>query len=214
MRWQASLGDISQVGGVVASADAAFSSTPPAAWGLKTGEQLWRASLSGPTIGGPALSPDGRTVYLSGVRADNTDGMVVALDADTGAVLWQVDVDGGLINPLDRLWAVDDLVVIPGLEGKIIVLDAATGAERWRFEPPAARLGGITVDHGRVWFMLENARLYGLDLKTGRPVARLTELELSLNGMGLTQRPSFVGDRILYAAGLILLGLELPEAMP
>ena len=118
------------------------------------------------------------------------------------------------MSPLDQLWAQDDLVVVPDLSGKVIVLDAETGAERWRFAPPVGRLGTITVARDRVWFMLENARLYGLDLATGRPIARLTELELSLNGQGLTQRPTFVGDRLIFPAGLMLLGLEPPEDEP
>jgi hypothetical protein len=91
------------------------------------------------------------------------------------------------------------------------VLDARTGAERWRFTPPGGRLGNITVARGQVWLMLENARLYGLDLHTGKPTARLTDLDLSLNGQGLTQRPTFVGDRLLFPAGLFLIGLSLPE---
>jgi hypothetical protein len=100
------------------------------------------------------------------------------------------------------------------MDGKVVVLDAETGTERWRFNPPIGRLGGVTVERGQVWLMLENARLYGLDLRSGRPTARLTELEMNLNGQGLTQRPSFVGDRLIFPAGLTLLGLELPREQP
>ncbi|MGE3911299.1 MAG: PQQ-binding-like beta-propeller repeat protein, partial [Chloroflexota bacterium] len=214
MLWQANLGSVSQVGGVAAGADAAFTSTPPAAWDLNTGRQRWQAEFPGWTIGGPALSADGQTVYFAGVRADNTSGMVAAVRAVDGQVRWQVDVENALINPLDTLTVSDGLVVLPALQGKVVVLDAASGAERWRFEPPTDRLGGVTVARDRVWFMLENARLYGLDLQSGKPVARLTDLEMNLNGQGLTQRPTFIGDRLLFAAGLSLLAVDLPEDEP
>ena len=49
---------------------------------------------------------------------------------------------------------------------------------------------------------------------TGHPMARLTELELNLIGQGLTQRPTFVGDRLIYPAGLMVLGLTPPEDEP
>jgi outer membrane protein assembly factor BamB len=170
--------------------------------------------IPGVVLGGPVVSPDGQTVYVGGINAAGESGMVAALSTATGAVLWQVDLDDGIMAPLDRLWAEDDLVVVPDLSGKVIVLDAGTGAERWRFTPPVGRLGNVTVARDRVWFMLENARLYGLDLATGRPTARLSELELSLNGQGLTQRPAFVGDRLIFPAGLMLLGLEPPDEEP
>jgi outer membrane protein assembly factor BamB len=214
MRWQATLGPITQIGGVVAGADSAYTSTPPAAWDLRTGAPRWRTPLAGVTVGGPALASDGQTLFVGGVNAANTGGMVAALDAATGAVRWQVDLDNAVINPLDQLWAVDDLVVVPDLGGKVIVLDAGTGAERWRFTPPTGRLGNVTVARGQVWLMLDNSRLYGLDLHNGRPTARLSDLELSLNGQGLTQRPTFVGDRLLFPAGLNLIAANLPEDAP
>jgi outer membrane protein assembly factor BamB len=213
-RWQAALGPLTQVGGVIGNSDSAFTSTPPAAWDLQTGAQRWQVPFEGVAIGAPGLSPDGQTVYVAGINSAGTSGMVVALDAATGAERWRTDMDDGIISPLDQLWAVDDLVVVPDLKGKVIVLDAATGAERWRFTPPSPRLGNITVARGQVWLMLENARLYGLDLHNGHPTARLTDLELNLNGMGLTQRPVFVGDRLVFPAGLSLLGVTLPEDAP
>jgi outer membrane protein assembly factor BamB len=214
MRWQAGLGSLTQVGGVVAGGGSAYTSTPPAAWDLGTGAPRWRTSLDGVSLGGPALAPDGESLFVGGIAADNEHGNVTALDASTGAVRWEVNLDDAVMNPLDQLWAVEDLVVVPDISGKVIVLDAQTGAERWRFTPPINRLGNITVARGQVWLMLENARLYGLDLHGGKPTARLTDLEMGLNGQGLTQRPSFVGDRLIFPAGLVMVGLTLPEAAP
>jgi outer membrane protein assembly factor BamB len=213
-RWQAGLGTVTQVGGVAANGDTVFTSTPPAAWDLRTGAQRWQAAVPGVTVGGPALSDDGQTLYVAGIDQANSTGLVAALDSATGAVRWHVQLDDAVISPLDALSVQQGLLVIPDLNGKVVVLDAASGVEQWRFTPPTDRLGNVTVARGAVWFMLENARLYGLDLHTGRPVARLTELEMSLNGSGLTQRPTFVGDRLVYPAGLIIVGLDMPQDAP
>ena len=193
------------------AATTAFTSTPPAAWDLQSGAAaLAGAARAASRSADRRCRRTDRPSTSAGSTRPATTGTVAALDAATGAVVWQVDLEDAVMSPLDQLWAQDGLVVVPDLNGKVIVLDAETGAERWRFAPPVGRLGTITVARDRVWFMLENARLYGLDLATGRPVARLTELELSLNGQGLTQRPTFVGDRLLFPAGLMLLGLEPP----
>ena len=129
MRWNVSLGPVAQVGGVTASGDRAFTSTPPAAWDLQGGTQLWRATPTGVMLGGPTVGPDGQTVFVGGINAAGTAGTVAALSVATGAVVWQVDLEGAVMSPLDRLWAQDGLVVVPDLSGKVIVLDAETGAE-------------------------------------------------------------------------------------
>src|SRR6185503_12776371 len=100
------------------------------------GAQQWQATLPGVMLGGPTVAPDGQTVYVGGINAAGEAGMVAALGASTGAVLWQVDLEDGVMAPLDRLWVQDGLLVVPDLSGKVIVLDAETGAERWRFAPP------------------------------------------------------------------------------
>lgn len=210
-RWQASLGRVAQVGGVVAGSDVAFTAVPTAAWDLATGALRWRVDLPGLMVGGPALSADGGVLYVAGLRPDGSHGFVASLDATTGSTRWLAEIPDAVLAPLDRLWLDDGLVIVPDLGGKVVALDAETGTERWRFAPPAARLGNVTVGRGVVWFMLENARLYGLDLRTGRPIARLVDLELNLNGAGLTQRPALIGDRLLFPSDLIVVGVELPS---
>ncbi|WP_409331896.1 hypothetical protein [Trujillonella humicola] len=48
-----------------------------------------------PQVGGTALSPDGRVLYVSFGYHDDVPGRVVAFDAATGEVLDEVDVDPG-----------------------------------------------------------------------------------------------------------------------
>ena len=107
------------------------------------------------------------------------------------------------------------MLVVSGLDGSVVGLDVATGSEAWHHKPPSARFGGITVARGRAWLMLENARFFALDVRTGRVVARFSDLELSLNTQGLSQRPLVVGDRVLLMPiGLALFGFDVPEEAP
>lgn len=213
-RWRASLPDAAQGGGAVAGDGVAYVSAMPAAFDLATGARRWQTPLDGTPLGSPALAPDGSTLYAAMLRTDNASGVVVALDARTGAERWRTDTGDVVLRPIEPLWLEEGMLVVPGLSGKIVALDAATGAERWRFSPPGNRLGGVTVARDRVWFMLENARFYALDLETGRPVARFSDLEISLDTQGLAQRPLVAGDRVLMPIGLALLGFDVPDEAP
>ncbi|MBA2451408.1 MAG: PQQ-binding-like beta-propeller repeat protein [Chloroflexi bacterium] len=90
-------------------------------------------------------------------------------------------------------------------------LDAASGAERWRHEPEDGRFGGIAVEGGRVWLVLENGWVLALDAHTGLPIARFSALELNLAGAGAWHRPARIGDTIIVPLGLVTLGLEAPR---
>jgi outer membrane protein assembly factor BamB len=153
-------------------------------------------------------------LYVGTIRSDNAGGGVVALDAHTGAERWRAALGTTVLRLIEPLWLEDGVLVVPSSEADIVGLDAATGTERWRFHTPAARVGSLTVARGRVWFLLENARFYVLDLQDGRPVARFAEVELNLNTQGFSQRPVIVGNRVLMAAGLALFGFDVPEGTP
>jgi outer membrane protein assembly factor BamB len=64
------------------------------------------------------------------------NGQVVAIDAATGAILWDVEVDG---DPFGGATVVNDLVLTGTFQGDIYALDRATGAEVWRYRAP----GGV-----------------------------------------------------------------------
>ena len=213
LRWRVELPSAFR-SGVSAAGDLAVVSSPPSAFDLATGTPRWQAALEGAPIGSPALSADGATVYVGTLRQDVERGELVALDAHTGAERWRANLGEAVLSPLERPWVEEGMVVVPSLDGKVIGLEAETGVERWRFGPPVARLGGLTVDRGRAWFMLENARFFVLDVKTGVPAARFTDLELNLNGAGLSQRPLVLGRHVLMPIGLIMLGFDVPEGTP
>ena len=126
--------------------------------GIHSNDNL--TSLDGPTVvlpgtfGGvltPAAAADG-VVYVATINAPSTyepnveeniggnvgtmDGQVVAVDAATGAILWDVVVPG---DPTGGATVVNDLVLTATLQGQVLALDRKTGATLWTWDAP----GGI-----------------------------------------------------------------------
>ncbi|HEX9732818.1 MAG TPA: PQQ-binding-like beta-propeller repeat protein [Thermoanaerobaculia bacterium] len=111
------------------------------AYDVTTGEPVWRhrdaARFWDPHVdAGPRATPAlaGECVYTLGAT-----GILNALDADDGAVVWSLDVtsDAGAKLPtwgfVSSPLVVDDLLVVAA--GSLLAYDLATGAARWRALP-------------------------------------------------------------------------------
>ena len=111
----------------------------------RTGELLWKYDPQVPRAWGRNACCDvvnrGVAVWKGKVYVGSLDGRLIALDAGTGALLWEVmTIDTSrpyTITGAPRV--VKDLVIIGnggaeyGVRGYITAYDAATGEQRWRF---------------------------------------------------------------------------------
>jgi outer membrane protein assembly factor BamB len=213
VRWQTPLGGFGAIGGAVVQDDTVFVSTPPSAYDLATGALRWRtepANLGGLGLGGPSLDESGAILFVGAIDPRTDTGQVVALDAASGRPRWRGPLGTEAPRGTERLWLDGDTLIVPTLSGPVIGLDAGTGRERWRYRPTAPRLGSVTVADGRAWLVLENAHIVGLDTRTGQVVARFRDLNVSLNGQGINQRPALVDGRLVAAIGRMLLAFPLP----
>jgi outer membrane protein assembly factor BamB len=110
-----------------------------AAYSLKTGEPVWRhrdATRFWESNGGagprgtPALSSDGRVYAFGGT------GVLNALDANSGAVIWSRNAGTDAKKSIPE-WgfssspAVIGNLVVLGIDGQLIAYDRATGKPRW-----------------------------------------------------------------------------------
>lgn len=110
------------------------------------GDLLWQTNLV-TTQWGQGVSAD--PVYADGrVFVGTTEDGVFALDATTGAILWQqpppdqlntayVNFDGYLHVRLGRVYVLYNLGEDADFHDRLYGLDAATGAILWQYSPPA-----------------------------------------------------------------------------
>ena len=98
------------------------------AWRLHDGAPLWRTPVAGAPYAGPVVGR-GDVVY-----AACADGTAVAVDAQTGRLLWSAAV-GGTIHQQPVL--TDEMVVLGTAEGAVVALRAADGSPLWRAHAPA-----------------------------------------------------------------------------
>ena len=175
-----------------------------------TGRELWkyaypahfRETMGGP---GPRATP---TVAGGKVYSLGATGMLVCLDAATGAQEWAVDILDGNEN---LAWAMsgsplvyDDVVVInPGSQteasrGRALrALDRATGKERWAAGSQGAAYASpllATVAGRRQVLIFDRAGLGGHDAKTGQELWRYPWE--TYQGINVAQPVVLEGDRL------------------
>ena len=220
LRWQAAITNTfghKAAGGAVIGNGAVYISTPPAAFDLATGKLLWqRQDIH--TLGGPGLSPDGATLYV-GYPLSNTTGGIAAIDTSNGKVLWQTTLEGDYLGIFEQPWVDGEYVIVPSASGAhaALALDAQTGKVLWRYQSPTPRFGALTVSQERVWLILMNGQVIGLDEQSGKLTARFDQLALDLQSVtGFTQRPIVTSDgkRIVVALDTRLIGLSTEGITP
>ena len=100
------------------------------AYDLKTGEQKWETNTQGMVRCAPAVSKDGKTVYVGEVKSN----CLVAYDAKTGKQKWRYDTGHGIVaSPIVN----DDETVIVGNiwpGAKLFGINPDTGKLKWTFD--------------------------------------------------------------------------------
>lgn len=101
------------------------------AYDMSSGQLRWRARLGvGGQVGGSAVVSDGTRIYLQ-TRAPsqyaNPGGTISAMDASSGAIVWQTGY-GGYQSGL----AVSSGFVFSNNGGALLALNAATGEHAWQ----------------------------------------------------------------------------------
>jgi polyvinyl alcohol dehydrogenase (cytochrome) len=131
----------------------------------RTGDVLWSASVGPGGINGGiqwGTATDGRRVYVAEANFERiphtlpdgqtiTSGSFAALDAATGAILWQVpDPSDGIDTA--AVTVANGVVYAGSLSGRMFALDAASGAVRWDFQGQGPSAAGPAVVGGVVYW--------------------------------------------------------------
>lgn len=121
------------------------------------------------------------------------DGSLVALDAQSGKVLWQKK-----LKSRDRFydvdatpWVDDQSVIAATFDGKLYHLDRKTGDVRWIHT--VGSYGGFLVEDDKIYFAGLDGNFYALNKGTGTPVWK-TRFEGTVG-----TQPAKVGEYLVFA---------------
>ena len=157
--------DWPQPGGTAGNAigHVALAAAPAQVWSTQiAGSSTRRRLASSPVVGGGLL-------YVV-----DTDGIIRAFDAGTGAARWRVDLDlpadlapsafgGGVSYAGGQVFATDGA-------GNVIALDAQSGNEIWRRKPAGPLRGAPTIAFNQVFVMTQDNQIHALNAADGSPV--------------------------------------------
>jgi WD40 repeat protein len=134
------------------------------AYNARTGHELWTAAYEQGDDSAIALavSPDSRSVFVTGFAGDPTSPTTVAYDAATGAQLWAAsgDEEGAAytiaVSPDGSLVFVGGVVSRESEDLLVIAFDSSSGDRVWEstFDGPGQDLAldiGVSPDGGRVY---------------------------------------------------------------
>jgi outer membrane protein assembly factor BamB len=121
---------------------------------------------------------DGQTIY-----AASAEGRVMAIQRESGEVLWKKDLD----LPVSGAVGVGNGMVLLGtLRGDVIALDAGTGEQKWRSKVSSEVLAAPATNGDVVVVQTQDDKLIGFDASSGnqRWIYEGTVPVLTLRGTG------------------------------
>lgn len=134
-----------------------------------TPTEVWTADITGTSKRARlAASP-----VVSGGRlfAVDTNGMVHAFDAASGARAWEsqieVDKDGKPSRFGGGVSAAGTMVYATNGVGDVVALNAADGSQLWKVRPAGPLRGAPTVSNGNVYVMTQDNQIYALSQADG-----------------------------------------------
>ncbi|WP_456406219.1 outer membrane protein assembly factor BamB [Thiolapillus sp.] len=125
---------------------------PTQVWSMDIGDASDNLSRLGPAV-------DAGILYVA-----NTEGQLFALEADTGAQLWQVDTQ---LPVTAGPGAAEGVLALGAAEGQLVVFDARNGEELWRRDLSSEILAVPAIGSDVVVVHTVDGKLFGLDAASG-----------------------------------------------
>lgn len=203
----------------------------------KEGKQLWKTSI-GPSWEDEYLGPRSTPTYDDGrVYALSTEGLLVALDAETGKEIWKRDLVadfGASVMKARGQWDWkfaesplvdgDRVIVTPGVrDAALVALDKKTGEEIWRAKIPLVGIKGadgagyssVVISNGagvKQYVQLFGRGVFAVEAATGKYLWGYNKVA---NDVANIPTPIVDGDHVFastgYGAGSVLLHLTKTE---
>lgn len=158
---------------------------------LKTGMEVWSFQGADVIEGAGCFTSGGLVVFGSG------DGIVSALDRETGKQRWRCEVGGDVLGGMNLHQfgeaGGEELVVFGSYDNFCYAVDAVSGEKRWEFETENYINGAVAIAEGMAMFGGCDGFLYLLDVETG---ARLGTVEVGsyvAGTVGVDKGVAFLG---------------------
>jgi len=158
----------------------------------KSGNLRWETRCAGRILSSASSTPGGGEVYVSG-GADAGGGVIVALSAETGEIVWRHAIQSP-IECSPSFDAIRSRLITGAEDGVVYAVDTSSGEEAWHFSTAGAVKGAIAVDsYGRCFAGSEDGFLYALDGSSGVPLWK-RKISNSLH-----TQPLLCGDMVVSA---------------
>lgn len=131
-----------------------------------TGEERWRH----PTGWAPGASV---TVISAGIVVTSGPGdPLTCLDADTGSILWQTQLDGEVTSPPVGCGGIVFVPIVDSTRrtSAITAIEASTGYARWRVELDTSMTGSPSLSDTAVHVGGVDGTVHSFDRQTGREI--------------------------------------------
>ena len=126
------------------------------------GRVAWSVDLGEPTRSAPVIV-DG-VIYVGGYFK------AMALDAESGRTIWEVETPG----VVDSSPAVaGDMLYLGFTDWRVVALDLKTGQQRWDFKTGGPVVASVSVANGIAYVGSQGGGIYALDAATGRLIWKL-----------------------------------------
>ena len=105
------------------------------------------------------------TLAKGQVFVASQSGVVMALDAETGAQKWQQQLD---IEISAGPGVSDTVLAVASPEGDVVVLDLDSGTTLWQTHVSSEVLSPPVIDRNKVVVRTQDGRVYGFDIQSGQ----------------------------------------------
>lgn len=144
-------------------------------------DKQWSRSIGegqGETWNQLELAVEGDSLFAADI-----EGLVVAMNRETGKVLWEAELDKPVSGGVGAGYG---LVLVGTLKGQVIALDSATGEVRWRAPVGSEVLAAPASNGNVVVVQTQDDRLVALDAASGERLwsYESTPAVLTLRGTG------------------------------
>jgi outer membrane protein assembly factor BamB len=114
-------------------------------WSFETEKPIWSA---------PLINDD--VLYIASM-----DETLYAMDADNGAIVWQTELGGTMVN--NAFFGDDDILYIGTFNSEVLALDSQTGGILWRYTTEDWVWGTPVLHEGVLYITDLSGKVYALD---------------------------------------------------